>query len=350
MNSLRLLLLPFSLLYGIVAGARNWFFDIGILGTAKLDVPVISIGNISVGGTGKTPFVEFIAQKLKVRGHFPAIVSRGYGRKTRGYILVSDGRGRISSVERGGDEPILLADKLSETPIAVDENRVEGARRILKETTADCIVLDDGFQHRYLHRDLNIVLLTAREILAKQWLLPAGNRRECIASIRRADMVVISKCKDEEEYNLAADALKKVDSPRMSGFSYESTSLRKVSSGAPIDQSSLAGSHVAIAAGLGDFESFMNSVEQLGCIIEKIFEYPDHHWYSEQDLVEMQKVFQNPEMNLLITTEKDLVRIRALGKAGNNFFNEFPVAVLDVRPRFIAGEGIIDGLIEGVFT
>ena len=139
-------------------------------------MPVISVGNISAGGVGKTPFVEMLIEKLKISRQL-AVVSRGYKRKTTGTIVVSDGSGKLSSVENSGDEPIQLACKYPELIVVVDEQRVRGARKAI-ELGAKIILLDDGFQHRYLHRDLNIVILTAEEILNGDLLLPAGNRRE----------------------------------------------------------------------------------------------------------------------------------------------------------------------------
>jgi len=185
-------LLPISVLYWLVMTVRNWLFDKHVLPVTKLNVPVLSVGNIAAGGTGKTPLVEIVVRKLQARGRKPAIVSRGYGRITRGYLLVSGEGTKIASPRDAGDEAVQMAENCAGSVVAVGENRVEAVKRVLSESSADCIVVDDGFQHRYLHRDLNIVLMTAKELIGGDWMLPAGNRRESMISIRRADAVIIS--------------------------------------------------------------------------------------------------------------------------------------------------------------
>jgi tetraacyldisaccharide 4'-kinase len=183
-KKMRKLLFPFSLLYWLVSAVRNWFFDIGFLKSEKVSVPVISVGNISAGGVGKTPFIELLIDNSTTLGRL-SVVSRGYGRKSAGTVVVSDGRGKIASVENSGDEPIQLALKFPKVIVVVDEQRVRGARKAI-ELGAEVILLDDGFQHRYLHRDLDIVLLTSKEILKGDIMLPAGNRREPWKSDRKS--------------------------------------------------------------------------------------------------------------------------------------------------------------------
>ncbi len=339
-------MLPLSFLFGFVVAVRNWFFDIGILRVTRLKAPVISVGNISAGGTGKTPFVEILVRKLQSRGRKPAVVSRGYGRMTRGYLIVSDEGKGVARAMDAGDESVQLAETLSDITIVVDEDRVEGARRVLAETSADCIVLDDGFQHRYLDRDLNIVLLTADEILEKQWLLPAGNRRESMISLRRADLTVISKCRDLPDYEEALKKLKVWKSDNIAGFRIAPVALRNVSNGECFDRRSAKGIPALIFAGVGDPNSFRRSVEEFGCVIEKSIQFPDHHWYSREDLDKLCKEYEEHSVKLMITTQKDLVRLRSLEKLSEEFFKDFPVYVLEVVPDFIAGEKTIDKMIE----
>lgn len=204
--------MPFSAFYWLGVAIRNLFFDKGILKATKVEVPVISVGNISAGGVGKTPVVEMLVERLKRKRHL-AIVSRGYGRKSSGTIIVSDGKRQLVSVEKAGDEAYQIANKYRNLIVVVDEKRVRGAQKAIK-LGAELIVLDDGFQHRYLARDLNVVVLTAAEILEGDLLLPAGNRREPIASLERADVVMISRCANKREYKMAAKKLwqyKKID-------------------------------------------------------------------------------------------------------------------------------------------
>jgi tetraacyldisaccharide 4'-kinase len=347
-NSLRILLLPFSFFYWLATTVRNWLFDIGILRVTRVNVPVLSVGNISVGGTGKTPFVEILVRKLQSRGFKPAVLSRGYGRTTHGFLLVSRGGHTVARAIDAGDEPVQLAGSLKDTVVAVGENRVEAAKRILAESSADCIVLDDGFQHRYLHRDLDIVLLTARELVEGQWLLPAGNRRESVASLRRADAVVISKCKDTQECEIARAKVPAGASNSIAAFRVSPASLRNVLTGKCIDHPAGSRIPVMIFSGVGDPNSFRQSVEDFGCAVVKNIEFPDHHWYSEDDWTRLRKDFSDGRAELLITTEKDLVRLRSLEEQGEISTNEVPLHVLEVVPEFIAGEEVIDTLIGKV--
>jgi tetraacyldisaccharide 4'-kinase len=349
-NSFRSLLLPFSALYGLVISARNWFFDIGVLRVTRLKVPVLSVGNISSGGTGKTPFVEMVVRKLLSKGRKPAVLSRGYGRTSHGFLMVSVGKGAIASAMEAGDEPVQVANRLSTVIVAVGEDRVNAARRILVESSADCIVLDDGFQHRYLHRDLNIVLVTAGELMEKRWLLPAGNQREHRASLKRADIIVISKCDDLRQYESAKEELPAWISDRAVGIRLEPRSLRNVSTDESIDRYSLQDVPVMIFSGLGDPSSFKRSVEECGCKVVKVREFPDHHWYSADDLSGLRTEFNASSAKFLITTEKDLVRLQALEKIGEEFVDETNLHVLETDIKFIAGEKMIDEMIEKVMN
>lgn len=348
MKRIRVLLLPLSLIYWVITEVRNWFFEIGVLRVTKLTVPVISVGNISVGGTGKTPFVEVLVKKLQSKGRRPAVVSRGYGRKSKGYVLVaSKGKTFVDAVQ-GGDEPLQLAGRLKNTCIVVDEDRVEGARRVLEETDSDCIVLDDGFQHRYLGRDLNIVLLTTNEIRENQWLLPAGNGREKVSSLKRADFIVISKCRDADDYHHAVGILAKIYRARIAGFRYRAVALRNVATGTCLDRRSADKLAVVVFSGLGDPDSFRQSVSKFGCAVVKSLEFRDHHWYSMDDLRMLQKELEANKAELLLTTQKDWMRLQSLNVDNENLFRALRIHVLEVVPEFIAGEETLDKSIERV--
>jgi tetraacyldisaccharide 4'-kinase len=348
-NSFRILLLPFSFFYWLAITVRNRLFDIGLLRVTQVHVPVLSVGNISAGGTGKTPFVELLVRKLQASGHKPAVLSRGYGRRTHGFLFVSRGEGQnVASVMDGGDEPVQLAGSLKDVVVAVGENRVNAAERILVESSADCIVLDDGFQHRYLHRDLDIVLVTARELVEKQWLLPAGYRRESVASLQRADALVISKCKDVRECAMARAQVPAGMLDRVATFQLSPTALRNVSTGKCIDRSERSKIPVVIFSGLGDPKSFRQSVEDFGCLVVKSVEFPDHHWYSANDLAGLRKEFADRKAELLITTEKDWMKLRSLEGQSEVFSKEVSLHVMEVVPVFIEGEEVIDRLIEKV--
>jgi len=189
---MRFVLLPLSWLYGLVVRLRNRLFDSRVLKSAAADVPVISVGNLTAGGTGKTPLVEYIAGHFLTQGRKVGIVSRGYGRASRGVVVVSDGSSLRADARAGGDEPVQMARKYPAAAVVVGEKRVEAARCAI-ELGAEVLLLDDAFQHRYLRRDVDILVLDSRKDIREEPLLPSGLRREPLSSLRRADLVVMSR-------------------------------------------------------------------------------------------------------------------------------------------------------------
>ena len=189
MNIKGLLLLPVSLLYGIITLIRNILFDLKIFKQTKHDIKVVSVGNLSMGGTGKTPHVEFIINFLR-KSHRPAILSRGYKRKTKGFILV-DNTATSATV---GDEPMQYFNKYNDIPIAVDESRNHGVKELLKkDKTIDTIVLDDAFQHRWIKPDISILLTDFHELFYNDYVFPSGALREFRFGFKRADIIVVTK-------------------------------------------------------------------------------------------------------------------------------------------------------------
>ena len=174
---------------------RNWLFDIGILKSVDVGVPVISVGNITAGGTGKTPIVENIAKIFIEQGKKVAIVSRGFGRASRGTVVVSDGKNILAKAKDAGDEPLYLAQRFNSVIVVVDEQRVRGAQLAVTKYGAEIILLDDGFQHRYLKRDIDIVLMDSQNSPFVTSLLPAGYRREPLRSLQRANAIIWTKVK-----------------------------------------------------------------------------------------------------------------------------------------------------------
>jgi tetraacyldisaccharide 4'-kinase len=346
MKTLRLLLLPLSFVYWVVVMLRNWFFDIGLLRVTDLSVPVISVGNISTGGTGKTPFVEVVVRKIQSRGRNPAVVSRGYGRKTKGYVLVSDGVRTTAVVADSGDEPYLLAQQLNGVPIVVAEKRAEGAKRVLQDTRANVIVLDDGFQHRYLHRTLDVVLLTAEEVRSSEWLLPAGNRRETVGALKRADLVVVSRCTSRDDFDKAVEDRLSQFTGKIAGVRMLPGPLRRISSGESLGREAATGMTAMTFSGIGNPRSLMDSAREFGCLVNKNTDFSDHHWYSEKDLIDLRSEFVGSRAQFVITTEKDLVRLQAAGKVGEKFLHELPVYALEMKVEFLVGEDLIDRCIE----
>jgi|WetSurMetagenome_2_1015567.scaffolds.fasta_scaffold168104_2 tetraacyldisaccharide 4'-kinase len=354
MKSARLLLLPFSLLYWLVVVLRNWFFDIGILRTTKASVPVISIGNISTGGVGKTPIVEMLIEKLG-NNRRVSVVSRGYGRKSTGTVVVSDGRGIMASIEDAGDEPSQLTEKFSHLIVVVDEKRVRGALKAV-ELGAEIVLLDDGFQHQYLHRDLNLVVMTAEEIENGDWLLPTGNRREPMSSLKRADALIITRCADREQFEQAKRTIEKrfktslhpykfFKEKRIFGVQTKWKSFTHASTHEKVESNSFVGKRIIAVSGIGNPKTFESLLVDSGMKIVKHFVFSDHHWFSDEDVRSIVHARKELGVDFILTTEKDAVRLR--GQFSEILKNE-PVIVGEIQQVVIAGEDMLDTVIKNI--
>ena len=347
MKIMRILLLPFSLFYWFGVAVRNWFFDIGVLKIENVGVPVISVGNISTGGVGKTSFVELLIEKL-INNHRLAVVSRGYNRKTTGTVIVSDGRGILSSVENSGDEPIQFALKYSELIVVVDEQRVRGARKAI-ELGAKMILLDDGFQHRYLHRDLNIVILTAEEILNRNLLLPAGNRREPLTSLKRADLIAVARCADINEYERTYTVGRENNSlpPKtpIVGLTTKPKAFKHLSSNEIVQTEELTNKNVIAFSGIGNPKSFEDLMMKANIKVVKHIVFSDHHWYEDGNIKTIIDVRKQTKADFIITTEKDTARLR---ERFAGFLETEPVIVAEIRLEIISGEQKLDELLNRI--
>ncbi|MGA3287599.1 MAG: tetraacyldisaccharide 4'-kinase [Bacteroidota bacterium] len=351
---MRKLLLPFSFLFWLGVTLRNWFFDIGILKATKVGVPAISIGNISAGGVGKTPIVEMFIEKLS-GGKQIAVVSRGYGRKSVGTIVVSDGSGNFASVEDAGDEPSQLARKFSNLIVVVDEKRVRGAQKAV-ELGAKMILMDDGFQHRYLHRDLNLVVMTAEEILNGDWLLPAGNRREPMSSLKRADLIVVSRCADDAEFEQAKRTIESRFKTRphpnpllrgegIIGVQTKFKLFKRTPTNEIVEAGQFVGKKIIAVSGIGNPKTFESLLSDTGMIVVKHFVFSDHHWFSDEDIQTIIKARKTLSVDFIVTTEKDFMRLR---ERFVEFLETEPVIVAEIHQVFVAGKDKLDALIKHV--
>ena len=356
MKRARLFLLPCSLLYWLAVVLRNWFFDIGILKTTKVGVPVISIGNISAGGVGKTPIVEMLIERFGNNRRL-SVVSRGYGRKSKGTIVVSDGKRNLASVEISGDEPSQLAKKFSNLIVVVDEKRARGAQKAF-ELGAELILLDDGFQHRYLYRDLNLVVMTTEEIVNGDWLLPAGNRREPISSLKRADLIIVSRCADMTEFEQA----KRIIEPRLTtrlhpnphlrgerivGVRTKLKSFKRTTTNKRIEPGRFVGKKIIAVSAIGHPKAFESLLEDAVMIVVKHFVFSDHHWFSDEDIQTIVKARKALNVDFIVTTEKDFMR---LGERFVEFLEIEPVIVAEIQQVFVAGKDTLDALIKHVIS
>ncbi|MFA6456380.1 MAG: tetraacyldisaccharide 4'-kinase [Bacteroidota bacterium] len=303
------MLFPFAAIYGLLVWMRNVFFDVGILKTTDVGVPVISIGNITAGGTGKTPIVIETAKVLLNAGKKVAVVSRGYGRKTTGTIVVSDGSRILADAESGGDEPMQIASHVKDAIVIADENRVRGAKKAVNDFGAEVIVLDDGFQHRYIKRSKDIVLVNSRQLPSETMLIPAGYRREPLHSLKRANAVVVTKSVDKKGAESILDVLRIDTQQSAFSCSYQPAGMRHLFGGIAQSTEILKG-HIAVAfSGIAAPDAFRQSLESCGVTIKQFFIFDDHHQYSKADLDTIVLAFERSKADFILTTEKDAVRL-----------------------------------------
>lgn len=306
MKQWRLLLLPFSWIYGAVLAVRNLCYDVGLFQQNKIDIPVIAVGNLSVGGTGKTPHVTFIVDALCDEFTI-AILLRGYGRSTKGYLRV----GGNATSQTVGDEALYYKMRYgSRVEVIVCENRFEGAKRMCEQFPAlNLIVLDDAFQHRGLARSCNIVLDDFTRPIHQDFVLPAGNLREFRCGIKRADIVVVTKVpRDIPHEELSSQLKKRMMKPHQTLFS-SSISYNEIVSWTGEKATELPAAWIVVT-GIGNPQPMVDYFSTLGEV--KHLQFSDHHNYSAADLEGIHEIFDKfAHVNkAIVTTEKDAMRLR----------------------------------------
>ena len=305
---IRLLLYPFSILYGLITDLRNIFYNYRIFKIRKFNVPIISIGNIIAGGTGKTPFTMLCIDLLKEKYQNIVIVSRGYGRDSKGLQVVSDGKGSILPATMGGDEPVMIARKYPQIPVIVAEVRTEGIDKAIQTFNPDLILLDDAFQHRRVARNCDIVLINGMRNLIAERLLPVGDLRERISNLKRADFVILNKSQGDlsDQDTIFLDRLYK--GPVFYCFFRPkvlvNSRFQKID-----DISILSGKPVYVFSAIAGPEQFKNMLIDIGAKVIKVRIYPDHYYYTRSDFEQIRDEYQTLNCQYLITTEKDLVKI-----------------------------------------
>ncbi len=338
----KFLLYPVSLLYGLIVYIRNQFYDLNIFKSKEFDVTVISIGNITVGGTGKTPHVEYLVNLLKEKFEV-ATLSRGYRRKTKGFHLV-DTDSRVPEV---GDEPLQIKRKYPDVTVAVCENRVEGVERLLdpdNKKSADVILLDDAFQHRRITPVINIVLIDYNRPLKDDNLLPAGSLRESASQLRRANIIIFSKCPPAEVTPIMRRVMQNEVGlkPYQAMFftTYEYDKIKPVFNGKDIghDFSKNHSYAILIVTGIAYPRLIPEYLKQFTSETEMI-SFPDHHNYSGEDVGVIMKKYESlkSEQKIIITTEKDAVRFAELPDLDEQFKKS--LYYLPVKVKFLDEEG-----------
>lgn len=345
------MLWPAAGLYGLLVWFRNLGYNRGWFATYSVDVPVISVGNLSAGGTGKTPAAIWLMEQLRVRGHTPAYLSRGYGRRTRSLLFVDADRHTAAEV---GDEALMVARRFPELPVAVCADRVAGAQALIRAFQPDCIVLDDALQHRRLARDWNLVLTDARRPFWRDALIPVGRLRESWRGLNRADLLWVNKVDtqtDRQAYRGRWAGPLVFSSMRPVGIRSMYSDLSDLT----LEQ---LRNMVGVAfCGVGNPEHFRTTLEGLGVRVVWFNAFPDHHALTLTEVLRIRAAWehmaaresggQQCQRCLLLTTEKDFCRMSA---EALNAWQGLPGYYLQVALKLESGRDALEHGLDSLFT
>jgi tetraacyldisaccharide 4'-kinase len=325
---LRKILFPLAILYGWITQLRNFLYDKGILKSYAFDIPVIAVGNLSVGGTGKTPQIEYLIRLLS-KEYSVATLSRGYKRESKGFLLANE----LSLAASLGDEPYQMHLKFPDVQVAVDADRKNGIEQLLtQKIKPQIIVLDDAFQHRRVRAGFYILLTTFDELYVDDYMLPTGNLRESSSGARRADIIIVTKCPatiSEADRKKVKDKLKTNAPLFFSTISYDD-SVYSLASSLKVDE--LRSMSKLLVAGIAKPKPFFAYLQNDS---DEIMVFPDHHQFTESDVASMVKSAGN---NPIITTEKDFVRLREHSLSS-------PLFYLPIKTTLIADGNQLDQII-----
>ncbi|MEL6676801.1 MAG: tetraacyldisaccharide 4'-kinase [Bacteroidota bacterium] len=335
---------PLGWIYGGASTLRNRMYDASPLSPRPGAPYIISVGNISTGGTGKTPLASYLLHQALGKGLRPAYLSRGYGRQTSGFYLVFPEPG---STGKYGDEATLIASRFPEIPVAVCENRDRGVHLLTQKHELDLIILDDAFQHRKVARHLDLVVIDANRLPQEDAMLPAGNLREPIQNLQRADFLIFNKLRNPASQ---VPEIRRLFEPYQKPMAFCFPELEQALPFHPehpvLTQEALAGRAVVIFAGLGNNLYFFDQVEKMGLRLHRSFSYPDHFSFRKSHIFDMIRAWQGlakADRPLLLTTEKDYHRL--VGSLDNAIFQDFPFYFLPISLSWIAGEEQVQQLL-----
>lgn len=332
LKSFRILLLPFALLYGFIVAARNWLYDKKIFRSATFNMPLICVGNLSTGGTGKSPMVELLVKNLKQEFKV-ATLSRGYKRKTSGYALASE---KTTAIDIG-DEPMQFHIKFPDVPVAVGEERIVAIPQLLHDRPdTEVIILDDAFQHRAIQAGLNILLTDCSNLFTRDFFLPTGDLRDERGSYRRAEIIVVTKCPaglSETE----REAIKQELEP----LPHQKVYFATIAYGTPyhiIDRTEMPlvpQTEVLLVTGIANPSPLKKQLEEQTNLYH-LMQFSDHHIFTIDDFRDIKKRFNGLQAanKIILTTEKDAMRLMKFAAE----IDGMPFYVLPIEHRFLFGE------------
>jgi len=334
--------------YGMAVRARVRLYEQGWFSQRRLSRPVISIGNLTVGGTGKTPFVMWVAQWLQSQGKRVGILSRGYRRtKEATFLLVSDGREVFVDAQQAGDEPFLMAKNCPGVVVAVGTDRYKLGNWVLNQSEIDCFILDDGYQHLGLYRDLNLLLIDGLDPSGLQKLLPAGRLREPLSAARRATAVVITRADLMIDLNEICGPLQRAIGRSIAPIQirFQPRTIRCLSAEQDEPISWASGKRALIFSGIGNAMAFRATVTNLGVNILDEMVFPDHWAYAALDLEAVRRRMHQVNASCALTTEKDAVKLASFVKGGDEIWAvHLKVEIKDGEERMY---GLLDELKSG---
>jgi tetraacyldisaccharide 4'-kinase len=334
-----------SVAYRGALRVRDLAYRVGLLRTGRLPAAVVAVGNLTLGGSGKTPTVELAVRTLLELGAVPAVVSRGYGRVTRGVRVVADRGGVRADARTAGDEPLLLAERLAGVTVVVGENRFEAGRVAVEQHGATALVLDDGFQHRTLAKDLEILVVQGRAPWGNARVFPRGMLREPLAALARAHVVVVSNPVGARSVEEVTATVRRFNpTAPVLAASYQLQDAIETPSGRRVPIAELAGRRLMAFAGLGSPEGFADTLDAAGIRRVALAEFPDHHWFTPSDLHELARDALGAGAQGMITTEKDWIRLRDLPAP------PLPLWVLPIRLVLASGQDTWQRLLAGVLA
>lgn len=328
MKLLRKILFPIGFIYWLVTFIRNWLYDVGFFKSKSYNLPIIAIGNLSAGGTGKTPHTEYLIRLLSDNFKV-AVLSRGYKRSTKGYVLANE---TISAAELG-DESYQIHTKFPEVSVAVCEDRQTGIENLIATINPDVILLDDAFQHRKVYAQYYILLTAYDDLFSDDYILPFGNLRESAIGKKRANLVVVTKCPatiTEQEQEHVKQKLNVKVPVFFTSIDYDTEVFGSENT---MNVTDVITKEKVIVAGIAKPKYF---IDYLNSGKDKVLIYPDHHNFSEQEISELNTLAQE---KMLVTTEKDFVRL-------NGKINSDKLFYLPIRIKLLKEEVFFNDIIR----
>ena len=333
MKFLRFLLFPFAIIYDVVTTIRNFFFEVGIFKQTSFKIPVIVVGNLSVGGTGKTPQIEYLIRLLK-DGFKTAVLSRGYKRKTEGFVLLND----THSAEDVGDEPLQYFKKFQNIDVAVDANRVEGISKLITDKSPEVILLDDAFQHRKVKGSFYILLTKYDDLFTDDFLLPTGNLRESRRGARRADVILVTKCPTNLTEASKNKITKKLNKYNTNVFFTTISYDDSTSGNKSVLVDDLKNYQVLLITGIANPSPLLSFLNEKN-VAFKHLKFPDHHNFTDKEIESIKKEYNDLKSSkkLILTTEKDYVRLESSIEK---------LSFLGIQTSFLAEQEVFNSIIK----